>query len=433
MAQTNESGVNFVPPTNWSSPAGAQQNQLREQISAYAYPDFCATIDGSTDNTTCLTDALNATGLYFSTLELPSQPPCGSCTTSSQTNYMCTSLGTTWPNPAARIHIWKGATISCAFPPADATHIIQDDNQAPIVPWSSATFTSTVGPVEFPSTSPNVVTTSGTYTGTAAGTYCLEIQQTTPSYLVEWGFATAGNEQPVPAILPCTTNTGNPITAGTPIALGTNGVSATFSSTGSLAVGQTWFITVTPAGSNPGNPVSVAVPTTADALCSLGGDTSITGVVCVNSGDDTSAKPFQTSLPIPAGAWAPGRTFRVTAQFALWTSSSPPSVKHLILVAGMTPLAIAVGPIVPTASLANYGFSASWLVVASPTGGYYIAQPLYNGLPGATAATAANQSVQPVLTGVSGFRFGVTNSYTGTSGVAGNAIQLQSLVVERIS
>jgi hypothetical protein len=192
-AQTDETMVNFIPPSTWSGAATAGPNQNRAQVSAYAYPDFCATVDGgmTTDNTTCLMNALNATGRYFSTLEVPSLPPCGTCTTQSQTNYSCTSLGLTWPNPTARIHIWKGASVSCAFPPADATHVIQDDNQVPVIPWSSATFPSTnVGAVytcTSCATPHNDMSAAGTYTGTIAGSYCIEIQSTTT--LFEWGFS----------------------------------------------------------------------------------------------------------------------------------------------------------------------------------------------------------------------------------------------------
>lgn len=68
FAQTPASSVTFTSP---ATGALGTNLQTRDQVSAYAYPDFCSTVDGSTDNTTCLTAALAATGLTFSALEVP--------------------------------------------------------------------------------------------------------------------------------------------------------------------------------------------------------------------------------------------------------------------------------------------------------------------------------------------------------------------------
>lgn len=423
--------VNSTPPSAWSGAASAYPNQSREQISAYAYPDFCATVDGgTTDNTTCLMSALTATGLYFGTLELPALSPCTGCT-QSQTNYYCTSLGTTWPNPTARVHIWKGATVSCAFPPADTTHIIQDDNQAPIVPWSTATFPSTNGGAVYTCptclASDNDMTAVGTYTGTQAGNYCVQIQSGA-SNMINWNFNAASNEQ-LPA-MSCTGFTGGPITMGGTITLN-NGISVKFTGT-SHTYPESWSIAVTPAGTNPGNPVSVTVPATADVLCSVGSDTTISGVTCVNTGNNTTPLSFQTMFTVPANAWAPGRAFRISAQFAIWTSSSPPSIKHTGLSTTPAVLTNATGPFPPPAGLMGSGFSAGWLVIAAGTGGSYVAQPLYNNLPGGTATITASIVAQPVVVGTASFQFAVASFYT-TPATAGNAIQLQSLVVERIN
>ena len=121
-------GTGTINATFTNIGAGAMLNPLatRLQTSGYAYPDFCPTVDGgvTANNTGCLTNALAALGTSFGVLEIPAI----GATTSS--NYYCLSLGTTWAAAQSRVRIWKGATLSCALPPADATHMIQDDNLA---------------------------------------------------------------------------------------------------------------------------------------------------------------------------------------------------------------------------------------------------------------------------------------------------------------
>ena len=158
-------GTGTINATFTNNGAGAMLNPLatRLQTSGYAYPDFCQTVDGGLplghDNTSCLTSALAALGTSFGVLEIPAP---GAVTSN---NYYCTTLGTTWAAAQSRVHIWKGATLSCALPPADATHIIQDDNLETINPWPSAGLPSTIGPAIYCCTTLNDLTFGGTYTG----------------------------------------------------------------------------------------------------------------------------------------------------------------------------------------------------------------------------------------------------------------------------
>ncbi|HXM46059.1 MAG TPA: hypothetical protein VN924_32800 [Bryobacteraceae bacterium] len=186
------------------TPLGA--NALPIHVSDRLYPygfavDFCGltNVDGATDNTVCLQNALNATGVNFQSLEI--QPPVysasgsasvsGSTVTttgsfanltpgdtiqipattgpyytisslssatqltvsgtptgttwsfhgvSTQVNYVCSGSATAlaWnPTASGRVHVWKGANLSCALPPADAMHVVIDDNVQPINPFTA--------------------------------------------------------------------------------------------------------------------------------------------------------------------------------------------------------------------------------------------------------------------------------------------------------
>jgi len=61
--------------------------------------------------------------------------------TTSQVNYVCSSLA--WNSPAGtptalgRVHVWKGANLTCALPPPDSMHVVVDDNVQPITPFAS--------------------------------------------------------------------------------------------------------------------------------------------------------------------------------------------------------------------------------------------------------------------------------------------------------
>jgi hypothetical protein len=89
--------VDYTPPSAWSGVAIPYPNQNREPLSAYAYPDFCPTVDGATPNNTCLNSAVAGLGLNFGVLEVPPVNPSGTVATNA--NYICTSLGAAWPNP----------------------------------------------------------------------------------------------------------------------------------------------------------------------------------------------------------------------------------------------------------------------------------------------------------------------------------------------
>jgi hypothetical protein len=122
--------------------------------------------------------------------------PAIGATTSS--NYYCSSLGTTWAAAQSRVHIWKGATLSCALPPADATHIIQDDNLATINPWPSAGLPSTIGPAIYLCAPPSIcalndLTPEGTYTGTGATIYGVKIFSTGSPNQFSWGTSVNGS------------------------------------------------------------------------------------------------------------------------------------------------------------------------------------------------------------------------------------------------
>ena len=410
---------------SFTSPAtGAVMTNLqaRGQISAYAYPDFCATVDGSTDNTTCLTAGLAATGLNFSTLELPALG------TTTAVNYVCTSLGLIWPNPTARIHIWKGATVSCAFPPADATHIVQDDNLAPIIPYAGSTFPSTNGGAVSTCTSgcsayQYDMTATGTYTGTTAGNFCVKISSTGSPDQISWGMNAASDEQ-VNQMNCSSFGTGS---VGTNVSLG-SGIYVTFADLTGHNTNDTWAIAVTPAGANPGYVRSVSVPPVADVLCAHGSDASISGVVCLNAADATTETGFQTSATMPANLWASNRALRVTAQFSVWSSPTASSTAAFNLVVnGATKLASTTTAIVPPNSLTGTGASATWLVVGTPAGaGDYLTQPLVNSLPGATAALTANATAQPVSAGTAAFNIGVSTRFGTNPGGLGGTIVYSS-------
>jgi hypothetical protein len=421
-----ESTVNFTPPPAWSSSVSPYGNQTRLQVSAYAYPDFCAVVDGTSanDNTASLATALAATGLYFSTLEIPALAPCMECT-QSQTNYYCTSLGTTWPNPTARVHIWKGATLSCALPPADATHIIQDDNLAPIIAWQTNSFPSTNGGAVYTCTPPrscgvNDMSASGTYTGANPGNFCVSVTAAPgcpTADTIDWGFSAASNEQV--ASMSCSGL--GPAPASSSIALG-SGITASFVNTCGHNTNDTWSVAVTPAGTGSGYIKFVSTPATGDILCAHGSDNTISGVTCLNSSDATSQTVgiFKTVAPMPPNLWANGRALRVTGAFSLWTSATnTPGIANLTLRAGTTALASPAGVIAVPSSLTANGASASWLVTGAPSGsatapnGYFLAQPLYNSFPGATPAVSANLTAQPVSVGTAGFNLGFTVQFTG--------------------
>jgi hypothetical protein len=189
-------GTGTINATFTNAGTGAMLNPLatRLQTSGYAYPDFCPTVDGGviTNNTGCLTNALAALGTSFGVLEIPA------IGTTTSSNYYCLSLGTTWAATQSRVHIWKGATLSCALPPADATHIIQDDNLATINPWPSASLPSTVGPAIYLCAPPSIcalndLTPEGTYTGTGATIYGVKISSTGSPNQFSWGTSFNGS------------------------------------------------------------------------------------------------------------------------------------------------------------------------------------------------------------------------------------------------
>ena len=178
-------GTGTINATFTNNGAGAMLNPLatRLQPSGYAYPDFCPTVDGGviTNNTGCLSNALAALGTSFGVLEIPA------IGTTTSSNYYCLSLGTTWAAAQSRVHIWKGANLSCALPAADATHIIQDDNLAIINPWPSAGLPSTAGPAIYCCTTLNDLTSGGIYTGTGATIYGVKISSTGSPNQFSWG------------------------------------------------------------------------------------------------------------------------------------------------------------------------------------------------------------------------------------------------------
>lgn len=189
--------------------------------------DYCQSVGGTTDNSVCLQNALNATGVNFQSLEI--QPPlysvsgtanvvspgttlclggptcaagtgfqnltvgdviclgsttyvnCGGATgnyrtvtfidpsntanlqftpsfptgstswsfegVSTQINYYCSPTSLSNPlmwnaTASGRVHIWKGANLSCALPPPDSMHVIVDDNVQPINPFAATSLPS---------------------------------------------------------------------------------------------------------------------------------------------------------------------------------------------------------------------------------------------------------------------------------------------------
>jgi hypothetical protein len=197
-AQTDATAVTYT-----GLGATAMTNHVSDRLYPYGFAvDFCGTtaVNGSSDNTLCLQNALNATGVNFQSLEI--QPPVfsasgsasvsGSTVTttgsfanlapgdtiqipatagpyytisslssatqltvsgtptgttwsfqgvSTQVNYFCSSTSSaplTWnPTASGRVHVWKGANLSCALPPADAMHVVIDDNVQPINPFTA--------------------------------------------------------------------------------------------------------------------------------------------------------------------------------------------------------------------------------------------------------------------------------------------------------
>ena len=213
--------------------------------------DFCTTVDGSTDNTTCLQSALNSLGVKYATLEI--EP--GSATSGNTAiNYVCSKL--TWgPASYGHVHILRGAETSCALPAKDGTHDIQNDNSTPPIPdqsytlqnYQSGAFYACIGGCGV-----NDLTISGTYTGSQSSTQlCVEISATGTNDTMKWGYSVSGSS--------CTGGGGpTTITGGVGIALTGTGLTATFAaSSGHTAVsganGDMWLDLLFASTSAPGS------------------------------------------------------------------------------------------------------------------------------------------------------------------------------------
>ena len=213
--------------------------------------DFCTTVDGSTDNTTCLQSALNSLGVKYATLEI--EP--GSATSGNTAiNYVSSKL--TWgPASYGHVHILRGAETSCALPAKDGTHDIQNDNSTPPIPdqsytlqnYQSGAFYACIGGCGV-----NDLTISGTYTGSQSSTQlCVEISATGTNDTMKWGYSVSGSS--------CTGGGGpTTITGGVGIALTGTGLTATFAaSSGHTAVsganGDMWLDLLFASTSAPGS------------------------------------------------------------------------------------------------------------------------------------------------------------------------------------
>lgn len=171
--------------------------------------------------------------------------------------------------------------------------------------------------------------------------------------------------------------------------------------------------------------LSVQVPAM-DAVCALGGDSSISGLTCDNSGNATSATPFTTTAAIAAGWCAAGRTLRIVAQFAYWSSASPSAFDGIDLYAGSTPLNMWRAGAGPAASQSDIGFPVEWDFECASTTAAMVSTKVF-GPGGVAAANYVNTVAQPVTVGTGQLTLEIEVFFS--SATAGNAIRLMSLKV----
>jgi len=181
-----------------------------------------------------------------------------------------------------------------------------------------------------------------------------------------------------------------------------------------------------------GNALSATTPAS-DTLCAKGADT-ISGITCNNAADSPGGATlvaFNTLYTIPANYWAQGVTLRVTAQFNQWTSSSPPAMFNgVVLSIGAANLYANFAPTV-TVSMTKSGWSASWVITgASAT--TVIANALSFNFPGGTTALTRNAIPMPATVTVASPQT-LTIQTNWNVATPGNAIQLLSLLVERVN
>jgi hypothetical protein len=165
--------------------------------------------------------------------------------------------------------------------------------------------------------------------------------------------------------------------------------------------------------------------TTADAICALGGDTSITGITC-QATSATSATAFTTTVTIPAGTLA-GSVLPFSFAFGSVDSSSPPSLMITVKL-GSTPILTGPSALMPTSVMSGNGVycqivapsaaSASAPVIASCSATPFAPSSLRNALitPTTPSVAVATNAAQVL-----------SITFTFSAATAGNAVWLQSI------
>lgn len=125
---------------------------------------------------------------------------------------------------------------------------------------------------------------------------------------------------------------------------------------------------------------------------SSGGTAALT---CNNATDATALTAFASVYLVPAGYFVVGRRVSITGEFALWTTATAETVRTIEPRYNAQPLAQFVAAITPTASLTDKSFSGEWSMTYSASN-LWFSNPLYVGLPGATAAGTYNTLSNPL-------------------------------------
>jgi hypothetical protein len=163
---------------------------------------------------------------------------------------------------------------------------------------------------------------------------------------------------------------------------------------------------------------------TADAICALGADTSITGITC-QATSATSATPFSSTVTIPAGTLA-NSVLPFSFSTGIFVSASPPTalvtikLGSTVILTGLTGN-LTVGTYASLVSCqitAPSSASASSPVIASCTNSSGLASPARNFTLTPTAPSVAIATNAAQVLSV---------SITFSAATAGNAVWLQSL------
>ena len=206
---------------------------------------------------------------------------------------------------------------------------------------------------------------------------------------------------------------GNPATVAVGAAGSDSNINLNLTSKGAGAVQINGLPIIIPVGANVQTPAS-------DCLCAHGGDTSITGVTCNNSTDETNLTAFAAAYSILANLVQANTSWKIYSQFSLWTGLSAPSYGLYLQYGGASVFAPA--NYVPTgASQIQAGGAAQFHFIGASTSSM-ITEMDFNSLITSTTAFRAPQSIaQPqILTSAvaknlqTAFKFVASGTASGT-------------------